>query len=58
MRIVDHIAVLVEDLNVSQEWYEKTCGAELIFKDYKYRRMRMDNVTIAINNIAIGKIAK
>jgi catechol 2,3-dioxygenase-like lactoylglutathione lyase family enzyme len=48
MKKIDHIAVLVENLEISQEWYEKTCGAKLIFKDYKYRRMQMDNVTIAL----------
>ena len=45
---VDHIAILVEDLDVSQEWYEKNCGATLIFKDHKYRRMKMSNTTIAL----------
>jgi len=48
MKTVDHIAVLVENLDVSQEWYENACGAKLAFKDYKYRRMRMGNVTIAL----------
>ena len=48
MKIVDHIAVLVEDLEVSQKWYEEVCGAELVFEDYKYKRMSMDNVTIAL----------
>ena len=48
MKTVDHIAVLVENLDVSQKWYEENCNAELVFEDYKYRRMRMNNVTIAI----------
>ena len=48
MKIVDHIAVLVENLDASQKWYEKICEAELIFKDHKYRRMQMDNITIAL----------
>ena len=33
MKTVDHIAVLVEDLEVSQKWYEENCAAELIFED-------------------------
>lgn len=48
MKKVDHIAVLVENLDVSQKWYEVNCGAELVFKDFKYRRMKMQNVTIAL----------
>ena len=48
MKIVDHIAVLVENLDVSQEWYETNCGAKLIFEDYKYKRMAMGNVTVAL----------
>jgi catechol 2,3-dioxygenase-like lactoylglutathione lyase family enzyme len=48
MKNVDHIAILVENLEVSQEWYEKHCQAKLIFKDEKYRRMQMGNTTIAL----------
>ncbi len=48
MKIVDHIAVLVENLEVSQQWYEKNCGAVLVFEDHKYKRMIMGNVTIAL----------
>ena len=48
MKTVDHIAVLVENLQKSQEWYENTCGAKLIFEDHKYKRMAMGNTTIAI----------
>ena len=48
MSIVDHIAILVEDLQISQEWYEKTCGARVIYSDYKHIRMTFDNVSIAL----------
>mgnify|MGYP003138270405 CR=1 FL=1 len=48
MKTIDHIAVLVENLDVSQQWYEKYCGAELIFSDNKYKRMKMNNTTIAL----------
>jgi len=48
MKKIDHIAVLVDNLEVSQKWYEEVCGAELVFSDYKYRRMQMENVTIAL----------
>ena len=48
MKTVDHIAVLVENLEISQKWYEETCGAELVFEDYKYKRMALGNVNIAL----------
>ena len=48
MKKVDHIAVLVENLDISQKWYEEVCGAMLVFEDQKYRRMQMENVTIAL----------
>jgi len=48
MKTVDHIAVLVENLEVSQKWYEDTCGAVMVFDGSKYKRMKMGNVSIAI----------
>ena len=48
MNIVDHIAVLVEDLDISQKWYEKACNAKLVFEDHKYKRLAMDNITVAL----------
>tara|TARA_R100001594_G_C3928428_1_gene237523 strand:+ start:137 stop:475 length:339 start_codon:yes stop_codon:yes gene_type:complete len=48
MKTVDHVAILVDNLDISQEWYEKNCDAKLIFKDNKYRRMQMHNTTIAL----------
>ena len=46
--MIDHIAVLVENLDISQKWYEKHCGAKLIFEDHKYKRMSMGNISIAL----------
>ena len=48
MKTVDHIAILVDNLEISQKWYEETCGAVLVFEDHKFKRMQMDNVTIAL----------
>ena len=48
MKTIDHIAILVEDLDTSQRWYEKNCGAQIIFEDQKYKRMKMNNTTIAL----------
>lgn len=48
MKTIDHVAVLVKNLEESQKWYEKNCGAVLVFEDYKYKRMQMDNITLAL----------
>ena len=48
MKKVDHVAILVDNLDISQKWYEENCQAKLIFKDKKYRRMQMQNTTIAL----------
>ncbi len=48
MEKVDHIAVLVENLEVSRKWYEEMLGAEVLFADFKHIRMQLKNVTIAI----------
>jgi len=48
MKTIDHIAILVENLEISQKWYENNCGAQLIFSDSKYKRMKMNNTTIAL----------
>ena len=45
---VDHIAIRVSDLDLAQEWYEKMLGAKLQFKDQYYRRMLLNNTTLAL----------
>ena len=45
---VDHIAIRVSDLDVAQKWYEDMLGAELQFKDQFYRRMLLNNTTLAL----------
>jgi catechol 2,3-dioxygenase-like lactoylglutathione lyase family enzyme len=48
MKMIDHIAILVQDLDISQKWYEETCGAVLVYGDHKLRRMQMENTTLAL----------
>ena len=45
---IDHIAIRVSDLDLAQTWYEKHLGAELQFKDRFYRRMLLNNTTLAL----------
>jgi len=46
--IVDHIAVLVDDLEIAEKWYsDKLCGV-VTFRDSKYVRMKIHNTNIAL----------
>ena len=45
---VDHIAIRVSDLDKAQEWYEEFLGAKLQYKDQYYRRMLLNNTTLAL----------
>ena len=45
---VDHIAIRVSDLDLAQGWYEERLGAKLEFKDQYYRRMLLNNTTLAL----------
>ena len=48
MKTIDHIALLVEDLEASQSWYEKELDAVCEFSTDFYRRMRFNNTTVAL----------
>ena len=48
MKTVDHVALLVDDLDVSQAWYEEELEAICEFSTNSYRRMRFNNTTVAL----------
>ena len=48
MKTVDHVALLVDDLDVAQTWYEETLKAVCEFSTDSYRRMRFSNTTVAL----------
>jgi catechol 2,3-dioxygenase-like lactoylglutathione lyase family enzyme len=48
MSIVDHIALLVDDLQVAEEWYTKRLAGKVTFRDTKYIRMTVSNTNIAL----------
>lgn len=47
-QIVDHIAVLVDDLDLAEEWYTSQLNAAVSFKDSKYIRIKVQNTNIAL----------
>jgi len=48
MKTVDHIAILVDNLEESQKWYEDNLNAVCVFDDKFYKRMKVSNTTIAL----------
>jgi len=48
MKTIDHIALLVDDLDASQTWYENKLEAICEYSDEFYRRMRFNNSTVAL----------
>ncbi len=48
MSVVDHIAILVDDLEVAEEWYVEKLSGIIIFRDSKYIRLCVSNTNIAL----------
>jgi len=48
MSIIDHIAVLVDDLKVAEEWYTEKLDGKVTFRDSRYIRMSVSNTNIAL----------
>ena len=45
---IDHIAILVDDLKVAEEWYMKRVKGSVTFRDNKYTRIQIGNTNIAL----------
>ena len=45
---IDHIAVLVDDLDIAEEWYTEKLDGFVTFRDEKYTRIRVANTNIAL----------
>ena len=48
MSVVDHIAILVDDLEVAEEWYTQKLAGKVTFRDSRYIRMTVSNTNIAL----------
>ena len=48
MSVVDHIAILVDDLDVAEEWYTEKMDGLVTFRDEKYTRIQVANTNIAL----------
>jgi extradiol dioxygenase family protein len=45
---IDHIALLVDDLEIAENWYLENLDAVVEFKDQYYTRLRLHNTCIAL----------
>jgi|GEM_PF-481004 len=45
---IDHIAILVGDLKVAEEWYMERVKGSVTFRDNKYTRIQIGNTNIAL----------
>ncbi len=46
--VVDHIAILVDDLKEAENWYVKKLNGIISFRDKKYIRIKLANTNIAL----------
>jgi len=46
--IVDHIAILVDDLEHAEEWYTTHLSGSVAFRDEKYIRVKLKNSSLAL----------
>ena len=45
---IDHIAILVDDLAVAEEWYTDKLDCKICYKDEKYIRIKLENLYVAL----------
>tara|TARA_A100001515_G_scaffold120391_1_gene103305 strand:- start:244 stop:579 length:336 start_codon:yes stop_codon:yes gene_type:complete len=48
MSKIDHIAILVDDLEIAEKWYLEHTTGFVTFRDEKYVRLSVDNTNIAL----------
>ena len=46
--VVDHIAILVDDLSDAEKWYLKTLGGVITHKQDNYIRLKLGNTNLAL----------
>lgn len=46
--VIDHIAIVVDNLDEAAEWYMETCGGTVTYKEDTYYRLQLENICIAL----------
>ena len=45
---IDHIAIIVDDLEEAKSWYIKNVGGKIIHEESGYYRLKVSNISIAL----------
>ena len=45
---IDHIAIVVEDLEEAAKWYTNACGGIITHKEDTYYRLQLENTCLAL----------
>ena len=45
---IDHIAIVVDDLDEAAAWYTEACGGVITHKQDTYYRLQLDNACLAL----------
>ena len=48
MSIIDHIAIVVGDLDEAEAWYTNHLGGEITHREDTYYRLKLENTNIAL----------
>ena len=46
--VVDHVAILVDDLEEAEKWYAGRLGGEITHRQENYIRLKLQNTNIAL----------
>tara|TARA_B100001250_G_C19784092_1_gene783272 strand:+ start:1613 stop:1948 length:336 start_codon:yes stop_codon:yes gene_type:complete len=46
--VVDHIAIMVDDLELAEKWYIENVGGEVTHKQENYVRLKLQNTNLAL----------
>ena len=45
---VDHVAIMVDDLEIAEKWYVERLGGEVTHKQENYVRLKLQNTNLAL----------
>ena len=45
---IDHIAIVVDDLDEASKWYTDACGGTVTHKENTYYRLQLENTCLAL----------
>ena len=46
--VVDHVAIMVDDLELAEKWYIENVGGKVTHKQENYVRLKLENINLAL----------